>query len=159
MTFSSHAGKLLALDVHGLPLKVPALFNLFFIPCLACLRVVVNTTADAESEPTQSYAATDIPIQPVENGTPSHSSAILSQVPVSETETHAIDSISRRDPPTIMEISAATTGEPESTLQPVDVHPIRVESESFSIHLPEIEVHPRISDQSEETVWGGNAIQ
>ena len=115
----------------------------------------MQSLSQPSPEPTQSYAATDIPIQPVENGTPSHSSAILSQVPVSETETHAIDSISRRDPPTIMEISAATTGEPESTLQPVDVHPIRVESESFSIHLPEIEVHPRISDQSEETVWGG----
>jgi hypothetical protein len=50
MTFSSHAGKLLALDVHGLPLKVPALFNLFFIPCLACLRVVVNTTANSRQQ-------------------------------------------------------------------------------------------------------------
>ena len=53
-------------------------------------------------------------------------------------------------------IPAATTCDTETiSQQTLDEHPNRKESESFHIHLPEIEIQSRTRDQSEEIIWGG----
>ena len=87
-------------------------------------------------EPTSSENA-DFPIQPVEYGTTSHSSAILPQALVSETETHAVDSIPRG-------VEEMTPPQPSLS---------SIAAPNVADLLPKIQTKSILQDDSTDKVW------